>query len=380
MKSIPSLGRKSERSVLSAAGLLALTIGAALLLTGCGRGGGRGADAGSGASAWAPEEKPTVPVETLTITRGKLIGTIEASGIISGINEAYVTSETQGVIRQVLFNLGDAVQRGQVLLRVDDAIPRINMEQARQAYETAQIELASTQKLFEAGNVSRARLIQVQSNVSGAKAAYERALKEYLDCSLKAPIGGYVAEKDAAAAVGNYLNSGQTVSRIVDISSLELKIGVGEGEVGLIEPGAPAEVTIPNSPDPIQQAEVNAVAAGADPATGSYTVVIQWPNTEAESIKSGMTATVSVETVNEPEALIVPSSAVLRREDRSVVLIARDGQAVSREVHVGRTLGSRTEVLYGLEEGELLIITRLSTLVAQDPVKPEVIGESGSWL
>ena len=143
-----------------------------------------------------------VPVETLEVTRGKLIGSIEASGIVSGINEAYVTSETQGVIREVRFRLGDAVQKGQILVRVDDSIPRINMEQAKQAYETAQIELNSTQRLFESGNASKARLIQVQSNASGAKAAYERALKAYLDCSLKAPIAGYVAEKDTAASLG----------------------------------------------------------------------------------------------------------------------------------------------------------------------------------
>jgi RND family efflux transporter MFP subunit len=166
----------------------------------------------------------------------------------------------------------------------------------------------------------------------------------------------------------------------VDISSLKMEIGVGEGEVGLISPGAPVEIEIPNSPDPVHRTEVKAVAAGADPATGSYQVLMVWPNTESESIKSGMTASVRIETLQEREALIVPTGALMNRAGKDFVFVAEEGQVTARELQLGRTLGNRTEVLSGLQEGELLIVNRLSTLVARDKVEPEIIGESGSWL
>jgi membrane fusion protein (multidrug efflux system) len=196
-----------------------------IVLAGCGRPGGRPEAAGP------PEAKP-LAVEALTVTRGYLLRNIEAAGIVSGINEAYVVSETQGIIQSVSVELGDRVSARQVLVKGDDTIPRLNMEQTKEQFEIAKLDLEATEKLFNDGSASKAELTRVRSAVNGAQARYHSALKTYQDCTIRAPIGSYIAQKESEITLGNYLGPGMRVARVVDISSLKAEVAVGEGRVG----------------------------------------------------------------------------------------------------------------------------------------------------
>jgi membrane fusion protein (multidrug efflux system) len=351
---------------------------AALVLAGCGRPGG-GAQARRSA-AEGPAELEPLAVEALTVTRGELFRNIETAGIVSGINEAYVVSETQGIIQGVSFELGDRIAAGQVLVKVDDTIPRLNMEQAKEQYEIAKLDLEATEQLFNEGSASKAELARARSSVNGAQARYQSALKTYQDCTIRAPISGYVAQKESGITLGNYLSPSQRIARLVDISSLKAEVAVGEGQVGLVAEGAPAAVLIPAaSRQKLFDATVSAVSAGSDPATGSYAVVVTWNNPAGSTIKSGMSATVTIETRAQEPVVLIPSAAVVEQGGQSYVFTAEADRAAQKPVQVGRRIGNVAEILDGLEEGETLIISGLTALRRGTPVQPSLIGESGSW-
>jgi membrane fusion protein (multidrug efflux system) len=362
-----------KRATLSAAAVAALVV-----LASCGPpGGGRG-PGGPPGGAGAPQEPKAV--EALTVSRGALLRNVEAAGIVSGITEAYVVSETQGIIQSVAFELGDQVAKGEVLVKVEDTIARLNMEQAKQQSETAQLDLAATEKLFEDGSASRTQLIRARSAASGAQARYESALKTFRDTSIRAPIAGYVAAREREVALGNYLSPGTRIARIVDISSLKVEVGVGETQIGLIDEGAAARVYIPAACDEkLFEATVAAVAAGSDAATGSFPVVISWVNTCGDKIKSGMSATVTIETRQEQPVILIPSAALVEIEGALFVYTGETGRVAAKRVQVGRRLGNVAEIVEGLTDGEELIITGLGTLRQGDPVTLTVVGESGTW-
>jgi len=356
--------------------------GSLVVLASCGPGGGRsgGATGAGSAGPGGAQSQEAKAVEALTVTRGTLLRNVEAAGIVSGITEAYVVSETQGIIQRVDFNLGDRVDKGQVLVKVEDTIARLNMEQARQQNETAQLDLGAIEKLFQDGNASRAELTRVRSAASGAQARYEVALKAYRDTSIRAPIAGYVAARESAVALGNFLSPGTPVARIVDISSLKVEVSLGETQIGLVDQGAPATVFIPAACDEkLFEAKVEAVAAGSDPATGSFRVLITWVNTCGDEVKSGMSATVTIQTRQEQPVILVPSASLVDREGARFVYTAEAGRVAARRVRVGRQLGNLAEILEGLQGGETLIMTGLGALRQGDAVDATVIGESGSW-
>lgn len=354
--------------VIAVAGVLILIIA----LAGCGRPGGP--------PAAGPPEATPLAVEALTVTRGNMMRNIEAAGIVSGINEAYVVSETQGIIQSVSFELGDRVSAGQVLVKVDDTIPRLNMEQAREQFEIAKLDLEATENLFNDGSASKAELTRVRSAVNGAQARYQSALKTYQDCTIRAPIGGYIAQKESEITLGNYLGPGMRVARVVDISSLKAEVAVGESQVGLLAEGAPATVLIPAAREQkVFDATVSAVSAGSDPATGSFPVIVTWVNPVGNTIKSGMSATVIVETQAQEPVVLIPSAALVEQGGQTFVFAAEADRAAQKLVRVGRRIGNIAEILDGLEGGETLIISGLTALRRGDPVQTTVIGESGSW-
>jgi RND family efflux transporter MFP subunit len=202
-------------------------------LAGCGRpdsAGGSGAPKGPG-----PGEPQPLAVEALRVTRGQFVTAIKTSGTIAGIREALVISETQGIVERLDFELGEEVDAGQFLLEVDDEIAALNMQQAEEQLENARIDYQTTENLVEKGGATRADLLHTRSALRGAEARYKQARKVFLDCAIKTPIPGYIASKEAAASLGNYLSPGMTIARVTDLSRIRLELSVGEGLVGLIE-------------------------------------------------------------------------------------------------------------------------------------------------
>lgn len=341
-------------------------------------------DEGSGATWQAPasgEAREPLAVEAVEVGRASLVADITASGLIRGVREARVVSETQGIIREVNFELGDRVEEGVVLVGLDEEIQRLQMEQAERQYETAQFELRATEQLAERGNASQAQLARVRANAVGAEAAYEQAKKRYEDRRITAPISGRIAGKNSLMTVGNYLTPNREIARIVDLGTLEMEIAVGEREVGYLAAGASATVRIPVCEDQgPQQARVASIAAGSDPATGSFPVVIRWENTCGDKIRAGMTANVTIEPQGTESVLVVPSQAVLTNQEGSFVYVATDDTAQRTPVEIGRRMGSRAEIVSGVSAGEVVIISGTSRLRDGDPVATTVIGTSGEVL
>jgi membrane fusion protein (multidrug efflux system) len=371
--------RVGNRIILGAVLLLVAAIVPVGCLRPAGQRPGRGPGTVPAGVEGASEVKP-LAVEALRVTRGELIRNIETAGIVSGINEAYVVSETQGIIQSVSFELGDRVSEGQVLVKVDDTIPRLNMEQAKEQLEIAKLDLEATEKLFNDGSASKAELARARSAVNGAQALHQSALKTFQDCTIRAPITGYIAGKESGITLGNYLSRSLRVARIVDISSLKAEVAVGEGQISLVAEKAPATVLIPAAGDQkLFEASVSAVAAGSDPATGSYPVIVTWENPAGNAIKSGMSATVTIETQAQEPVVLIPSAAIVEQGGQNYVFTVEANRAAQKPIQVGRRIGNIAEILDGLKEGETLIISGLTALHRGNPVQPSVIGESGSW-
>lgn len=326
----------------------------------------------------AQTDRP-LAVEALEVSRGTLITEINGSGTISGVSEALVVSQAEGIIETVSFELGKQVSKDDILVQVDSEIARLNMEQTREQLENARIDYQTKENLVERGGASRADLLRARSALRGAEASYKQAEKAFEECSITSPISGFIAQKESNATIGNYLSPGMQVAKVVDLSTLRLQISVGEGVIGQIRTGSRAEVVIPAACEgEAYQAEVVAIAAGSDPGTGSYPVILEFENTCGPAVKSGMSAEATIIPATEAEHLIIPSSALARRNGEDVVFLADQEKVRQQSIRTGRRIGNRIEVLQGLQAGDILIISGITSLSDGDAVTAKVIGESGS--
>ncbi len=354
-----------------------------LALAACGGPPGRSAarDADTAATGdWLAGERgdrPPRAIEAVEISRGSLVTRIEGSGRIAGAREATVVAQSQGVVQRVAFDLGGTVQSGDLLAAFDDRTERLAMEQARAQAESAAVELEATRRRQEAGAASAVELARAQAAASGADAAYQRARTAWEDRSLRAPISGRVAAKDSRVTEGNFVPAGVAVARIVDTTSLQMEIAVGEREIAFAAPGAAAQVFVDVCGDAPQPGRVRSVAAGSDPSTGSFPVIVEWTNRCGDAVRSGMSATVHIEPAGARQVILVPAAALIRRQGETSVFVVENGTAVRRVIEIGRHLGNRSEVLRGLSAGEMVAVSALSALSDGEPVEATVIGVSG---
>jgi membrane fusion protein, multidrug efflux system len=343
-----------------------------IFLVSCSRGGTREDVSETG-------ENP-LSVEGVTLTKGVLIEEVSISGVIEGGREASVVSETEGVIQNVSVTLGDRVAEGDLLVQVDDTVARLNMEQTRQQLETARIDLRTKEELLRSGGVSRADLARSQSAAAGAEARYRSAVKVFEDCSIVSPFDGYIALIGQGISKGNYLGRGSVVVRVVDLDTLKLKAGVGEQLISLVRRGSGAKILVPAAcGDQLMEGRVSAVAAGSDPSTGSFIVEVEWENRCGESARSGMSASAVIEPAGQEPRLLVPTASIIRRGGTTAVFMIDNGIARLVSVETGDSLGNRTVVASGLNEGDTVLLTGIGALSDGDRVSVSLTGESGDW-
>jgi len=346
--------------------ILCITLFFVLFVSSC----GNRTAAVSGATALVGgQTRDTLATDSLTVSSGTLVSVISAAGLVSGVQEAVVVAEAQGIINTISFAIGDRVREGQALVTLENSIAALNVQRAKDQLDSAVLELRATEQLAASGGASQAALTRSRGAVSTAKAQYQSVLKAFNDTTVRSPITGLVASRENSITLGGLLPAWSRVARIVDNSSFKITIGVGEREIGLIETGSPVTISIPAAlGDQTISGTVQAVGAGSDPATGSFPVVIVFPNRWGNLVKSGMSATVQIASRQATPAVIVPTSALLRRGGRYAAFVAIDGTARVRELTLGRRSGVRVEVLSGLEDGEELIVSTLARLQNGTPV------------
>lgn len=340
-----------------------------------------GKDTISGATVWeAPEEAKKLAVEAVRVVKGTPLVFITGAGVVEGIREAWTVSETEGIIRELHFRVGQWVDKGQVLLQVDDTLKRLEMERARVQLESAKIELDGTERLFQQGGASASAVARNRGAASAAKAQYELAKKAFEDCTVRAPIGGFIALQDPSITLGSFISRGTRIVRIVDTSSYRLELSVGEREVGDLQVGSRAFVQVPAVCGERKiQAEVSAIGAGSDPRTGAYTVVLGWKDSCNGRLRSGMSALVEIQRPNRTPLLFIPSASLVRRGEKPAVFVAKEGKVEIRYPVLGSRQGTKVEVLQGVSEGDLVLVSGMSKLKNGSPVSPSVVGDSLKW-
>ena len=324
------------------------------------------------------QKKPPTPVEAVKVVKGIVSREISASGVAAGIQEAYVTSETQGKIESVNFNLGQRVTQGQLLVIVNETIQKAAFEQAQKAFKAADLNLSVTKKLHNEGNASDAELTNAQTQATGAKAQLESTKKALFDCRIRAPISGFIAQKNVTIEKGNILAGGTVVTRIVNISSLKTTISVGEMEIGSLKKGMAAKIVVPAIRSNTLQGKVNAIAAGSDPATGSYPVEIIWKNIEGLKIKSGMSVFVTIPTKERDSVIIVPALSIVEVDKKEAVFLSVNNKASIRFLSPGRSIKNHLEIIDGLDVGEILLTTGMTNLTRGDSLLVVLKGASTS--
>ncbi len=324
-------------------------------------------------ATWDSSEELSSAVEAVKVEEGRLYGTVITAGRIRGINEALVVSEARGIVQSFDVVPGQKVKKGDKIAGLDDTISRLTAEQAKASWENARLDLDAISSLHEKGNASRTDLLRARSAESGARAAWEQAVKDLKDRTISSPLDGVVAWTDPDSSAGNYLTAGTAVAQVVDTSAYSIYADLGERQTNLVGPGAAVRIYPGNLPGEGLPGTVSAVASGIRDDSGGYQAVITFSVPEDLTLKSGMAARVEIETNLEPSRLLVPASALMNSGSASYLYVAEKGRAVRRTVSPGESMGDFVVIFRGLEPGSLVIISGTRRISDGSPVDVTVV-------
>ncbi|MDX9800782.1 MAG: efflux RND transporter periplasmic adaptor subunit [Spirochaetia bacterium] len=338
----------------------------------------RKADGTSSATWKTPEDTPEKAVEAVIVSMDSLIPEVRASGIIKGKNEIWLVSEAGGIVEKVNGEPGAKVEKGDLLIRIENEIPKAQIELTRQLFKDAAKDFEGFKSSFKQGGISRSDFNKAYTDLLKKESDFKTAKADYEKRSVTAPFDGYIALFNTEKTEGSYIFPGTNIARITDRSEFIVEISVGERQAYSLEKGLDAEISTDiNGSLQVFDAVVTAVGAGSNPETGSFQVIAEWKNSSNDKILTGSSAEVVIKTRDKNRHIIIPSSAVTVRNSITSVFIEENGKAVLRQVETGKRFGNRLIIKRGLEDGETLITSGLNSLGNRDKVKTIVTGNSG---
>lgn len=323
------------------------------LLAGCAR---PPDDARTAATA-APVRVSLAPVQSEALSP-----IVEIAGTVRPAERAVVAAKISGVIESLPLTLGQAVRRGDLLVRLAAPELAARLAQARAQLDQAEREEKRDRELAATGadTADAARGSADRLRAARAAVAEAEAMQAYTE--IRAPYDGHIAQK--LAYPGDFAPPGQPLLVLESATALQIEAAVPASLAVGLALGAPLSAAVANVATPFR-CTVAEIASAADPATRTVLVKLALPASDAAL--SGRAARVEL-AGPATETLLVPASAVTRLGQMERVFVAADGKAQLRIVKTGAIHGERMELLAGVAAGEQVVAAPPGTLRDGQPV------------
>lgn len=328
----------------------ALLIALGVLLSGCGTGAASSADIDAGQDVAGNP----LPVETVAASRSEIFAIYHSTATIGSEADAPVTARAAGEVVEILVEEGDIVAAGQLLAILDGDRLRLEKDQARANLEKTRREYERYTSLHERGLVSSAAVEAMRFDLDSLQASFELKSLEYSYTRVRAPISGVISARDIK--IGQHLNIGDTAFRVIDTSQLVAYLKIPQSELGKFSAGYPVQVQVDAIPGEKFAASISRISPTIDTRNGTFRATATIDNSDG-SLTSGMFGRFSIAYEKHSDALVVPAAAILDLDGESVVYVVENGVAVRRPVRTGIESNGTIEVLSGIAEQELIVIT-----------------------
>jgi len=322
--------------------------------------------AASGAPAAAVQ-----PLATAVAAQREVDVTWVSDAAIEAVRQSTVAAQISGRVVEILYDVGDRVQKGQVIVRIDEreatqvlAGSQAQVAQAQAILENARAQLERSRQLAVQRFISAAALDKAQADYNAAAAAFQVAVAGAGQAAtakgfatVVAPYGGIVSARHVE--LGEMASPGKPLMTGFDPAQMRAVATVPEHRLPQLRAATHAMVEIPTLERWIRAEAVNVLPL-TEPKTHATQVRVTLPPNES-GLLPGLFARVHF-VVGRANRLVVPAKAVVRRSELiAVYVVGADGAPRLRQVRVGETLGrNEVEILAGLSAGES---------VALDPVR-----------
>ncbi|MBM0107267.1 efflux RND transporter periplasmic adaptor subunit [Steroidobacter sp. S1-65] len=292
---------------------------------------------------------------------------IEAVGTARANESVEVTSKASNTISAIRFEEGDRVRRGQVLVELDNAEERAALAEAEAALAESQNNFKRSRDLYTSKALSVSQLDLIEATLKGNQARVDVAKARLADTIIRASFDGNTGFR--RVSVGSLVSPGTVITTLDDTSVIKLDFTVPETYLYVLDKGLAVRAATAGLPGREFTGKVAQIDSRIDPVSRSIAVRAELPNPKGE-LRPGMFMTVRMQGQETP-ALLVPEAAIVPEQGRTFVFVVENGEAVRREVKLGKRRPGEVEVLEGLKEHERVVVEGTQNLRDGGPVREQ---------
>ncbi|MBO7913485.1 efflux RND transporter periplasmic adaptor subunit [Vibrio sp. G41H] len=312
---------------------------------------------------------PAISVTTEKVNQDTWDKSLKVIGNIHSNQSIDVTSQMSGQVKEILFTSGQQVNKGDVLVKLDDALLKSNYKSQLSKVELVRVELMRNKLLLRNNSVSKNSVdkLQAQFNAEGAKLEYIATQIDYM--KVKAPFSGSVGIRNID--VGDFINSSTAIVELEDKSKQYVDFSIPELYLHDVKVGQDLQFYSEATNDEVFHGTISAIEPSSD--SNTHNIELRAMANQAVPLEAGMYVDATLITSESDTIVAVPSVAISYTLYGNTVFVldtstkkAREHSSndaspfyeykvVQRTVEVGPKQGGYVGVVSGLKEGDVVV-------------------------
>jgi membrane fusion protein (multidrug efflux system) len=302
--------------------------------------------------------KAAVPVEALVIKPQLLRNTIFATGTLLANEEVELRPEISGRVTGVFFEEGKRVKKGELLLKINDRELEAELKSKEVEEKQAADEESRKRKLYDIKVISQQEYDNVLNSLKIVQAEKEAIEAQLAETEITAPFDGFIGLRYVSE--GGYISPDVLLATMQEIDPMKVEFSIPEKYAGQIKNGTGILVRVGDSPER-HKGVIYAIESKIDLDTRTIKSRARIPNPE-EKLIPGSFAGIEITLEELPDAVVIPSEAVVPEISGEKVYICKNGKAKYVSVKTGIRTEREVEITQGLTAGDTLIVTGLLQL------------------
>jgi membrane fusion protein (multidrug efflux system) len=283
-------------------------------------------------------------------------------GNLTPVQGVDVSNQLAGNVTGIYFQSGTGVQKGQLLVQLDDSSQRAQLIGLKAQVQLAQVNYQRAQELIKQHLISKSDLDTAENNLKQAQSNLQNDLSAIDKLAIRAPFTGQIGIRNVN--IGQYLPAGTSIASLQSLGTLYVQFGLPEQNLAALARSQQVEVAVDAYPGKIFNGELTAINSAVDPNTHNVTVQATIHNPE-HLLRAGMFANVQVYAGKPEQLLTVPTSAVdYTLYGSSVFIVKQDGKdadgkpvlkVTQQFVTTGQERDGRVAITKGVQAGDVIV-------------------------
>ncbi len=322
---------------------------------GAGGAGGKGGGPGGKGGAGGGKRGGPIAVTVMIVKDTTISNDIDVTGSIEANERVNLISEVSGRITGIYFNEGSHVNKGQLLVKVNDQDLEASLKQSQYQIQLAKQNENRNKQLLQKEAISQVEYETSLTSLNTLNAQADMIKAQIAKTELRAPFSGTIGLRNVSP--GGYLSPNTAIATLVNMDPAKITFSVPEKYQAYIRPGSKISFTVASSMDDVK-ASVYAIEPSINVGSRTITVRAKAPNPKG-LLKAGSFAKINLALDQIPKTIMLPTEAVTPDIKGSKVFIYENGVAVPRSVTTDLRTATKIQVTDGLKPGDSVVVSAI---------------------